>query len=75
MKDFLIFDYNEDKIVIRPTHKFVKHWNFNSKEKFEAYLAHFVGEIAEKNGLTKNDVMHIFPLVLRMLKSKSLWAE
>jgi hypothetical protein len=31
--------------------------------------------VAEKNGLTANDLQHLFPAVLRMLKDTSAWSK
>lgn len=67
-----------------PFHQFVGNWAFpcnaadSTNEEAaatEANLADAIARVAELNGLSNNDVMHIFPLVLRMLKSKSDWTK
>lgn len=57
------------------THKFIKNWAFEDGEKDEEMLAVYIAKVAEKNGLNIDNVYQIFPLVLRMLKSKSEWAK
>ena len=53
----------------------VRNWLFKEGEEDEATLAYSMAVIAEKNGLTNNDLLHIFPAVLRILKSDIVWAE
>ena len=48
-------------------------WEFESVD--EMNLAESMSIVAKNNGLSSNDMIHIFPLVLRMLKSKSKWSE
>ena len=43
--------------------------------KAECELADAMANVAEFNGLTANDLQHIFPMVLRILKSNSVWAK
>lgn len=64
-----------DKHTITPKHHFVGNWQFDAEEEDEAILADTVARIAEKNGLSNNNVSCIFPLILRMLKSKSAWSN
>ena len=47
----------------------------SSAAELEANLADAVARVAEHNGLSVNDVMHVFPYILRMLKSNSEWAR
>lgn len=76
MVDMLKFNYKKGGVKeISPVHPFVQNYVFPDGEDSEALLAHFTAEIAEKNGLDANDMQHIFPLILRMLKSKSEWAN
>jgi len=50
-----------------------KNWVFETKK--EADLADALAAIAEDTGISCNDLTHMFPLVLRMLKSKSQWSN
>lgn len=50
-------------------------WTFAHDEVEEAKLAMHLSELAEKTGISPNDFQHIFPMVLRMMKSKSEWAK
>lgn len=56
-------------------HDWVKNWNFTQDEYYESVLAQAMAQIAEKNGLGINDLPHLFPAVLRMLKSEIPWAK
>lgn len=75
-----------ETVQISPLHDFCKSWVFEhpndvnaGKEEeiadLEANLADAVCRVAELNGLSINDAMHIFPFILRMLKSNSRWAK
>lgn len=75
MNEILKFEYQKGKQQVFPAHNLVKNWLFTADEHREAALAHFMAEVAEKNGLGVNDIAHIYPLVLRMLKSKIDWAK
>jgi len=75
MNEIIKFEYKKGIQEVFPAHNLVKNWLFTEDEHSEAALAHFMGEVAEKNGLSANDIMHIYPLVLRMLKSKIDWAK
>ena len=76
MEDVLKFTYDRGgKQNVFPVNRLVKNWLFAEDEKDEAMLAHQMAIIAEKNGLSKNDIMHLFPYVLRMLKSEIDWAK
>lgn len=75
MEDLLKFEYHQDGRKVFPTHPMVKNWVFGDDEEDEALLAHFMAKVAEKNGMNANDVMHIFPATLRMLKSESPWTK
>ena len=50
-------------------------WTFDASNVDEMNLAETMSIVAKNNGLSCNDMLHIFPLVLRMLKSKSAWSE
>lgn len=67
-----------------PNHDFVKPWVFgftegNESDELraikEANLADAMARVAELNGLSRNDMQHLFPAVLRMLKSQSDWTK
>ena len=58
-----------------PTHKMINYWMFNEQEQDEAALANYMAAIAAKSGMDANDLQHLFPAVLRMLKSDSIWAK
>lgn len=60
---------------VYPAHPMVKNWLFTEDTKDEALLANSMAIVAERNGLTANDVSHLFPAVLRMLKSNSQWSK
>jgi hypothetical protein len=60
---------------IHPTHPNIRHWAFPEEHKDEAKLADAMAELAYNNGLSVNDLQHLFPAVLRMLKSNSDWAK
>ena len=64
-----------DKLgLLQPAEGSIKSWAFNQDEEDEAVLAVALAKVGEKNGLTVNDLQHIFPCVLRMLKSDSSWS-
>ena len=50
-------------------------WQFPLEEEAEADLANAIAAVAKKNGLSNNDMQHVFPHILRMLKSNSVWAN
>lgn len=54
-------------------HSFVYHWIFTEGEELEKELASAVAKVAEKNGMSANDVSHVYPAILRILKSDSPW--
>jgi len=54
--------------------KLVSNWVFEEDEGDEALLAKYVAGVAEKNGLGANDLQHIYPAILRMLRSDIYWA-
>ena len=63
------------KRMISPTHAMVKNWSFNLGEEEEANLADAMAKVGSKNGISTNDLNHLFPAVLRMLKNESSWTE
>lgn len=77
MKNPVFYTYNSDEKIIKlhPTHKMIKHFVFEMNEENELCLAHFMAKVAEKSGMRSNDLQHLFPAVLRMLKSESSWSK
>lgn len=67
-------EYNNGQVEVFPQHSFVKNWLFTSDEHDEACLAHYIAKVAEKNGMSANEVHQLFPAMLRMLKSKIDWS-
>lgn len=62
------------KYYISSKHKMIKHWGFSNYD--EMNLAEAMATIAEKNGVSVNDLQHLFPAVLRMLKdNNSDWSK
>lgn len=75
MEDVLKFEYEKGVQKVYPANWMVKNWLFQEYEKDEATLAHAMAIVAEKNGMSSNDLQHLFPAVLRMLKSDIDWAK
>lgn len=75
MKDALRFEYRKGVKSIYPANGLAKNWVFTETEEKEALLANSIAEVAEQNGLTTNDIMHMYPLILRMLKSDIQWSK
>ena len=74
-KKLVIVKFDNGNAKIYPTEKPADNWQFEEYEENEAMLAACVAKVAKANGLTTNDTHHVFPFILRMLKSKSVWAE
>lgn len=72
--EVLKFKYRKGIREVYPAHNFVSNWLFKDSEEHEAELAHHIAVVAEKNGLSPNDLMHLFPAILRLLKSESEWS-
>lgn len=75
MNDILKFEYRKGERQIFPCHTFVKSFLFTDAEEEEAAFAHHLAVVAEKNGMSNNDVLELFPAIMRILKSKSEWAK
>lgn len=75
MENILKFKYKKGVQEVYPAHEMVSNWLFTEDEHGEAELAYTMAKIAEKNGMNTNDLMHLFPAVLRMLKSNINWAK
>lgn len=48
-------------------------WTMETED--EADLAGSLFQEADKNGITINHFQHIFPAILRMIGSKSMWSK
>lgn len=75
MDDILRYEYRKGERQVFPIHPSVKNWLFDEQTEDEAKLAHFMAVVAEKNGMGANELHHLFPAVLRMLKSDTIWAK
>lgn len=73
--NILSFEYEKGVKIVRPAHHMVKHWVFTEDTQDEARLANHMAIVAEKGGMTENDLNRIFPAVLRMLKNESAWSK
>jgi hypothetical protein len=74
MNEILRFEYHKGSREIFPCHPFVRSWLFVDGEEDEATLAYSLAVVAEKNGLDVNNLYHLFPAILRMLRSDIAWA-
>lgn len=73
--------------VISPNHVTIKNWAFpftlsnedsersRIEATLEANLADAMARVAEIYGISTNELQHLFPSVLRMLKSNSRWSK
>ena len=75
MKDVLNFKWKKGIKEVFPVHPMVKNWLFTEDTEAEAMLAHQMAKKKKKSGMTANDMQHIFPAVLRMLKNDSAWSK
>ncbi len=75
MENVLDFKWRDGVKEVFPAHPMVKNWLFTEDTEDEALLAHCMAVVAEKSGMTANDLHHIFPAVLRMLKNDSEWSK
>lgn len=73
--------YVNRKTLASPEHKMIYNLVFEETENTTgeqavhlAELADALAYVAEGNGLTINDIVHLLPLVLRMLKVKHQWS-
>lgn len=72
-----IIDYSNgfEKPLLKPINKLVRNMYLNEGDEAEANLLSAIGEVAEKNGVSVNEINHLFPAILRMLKSDCSWAK
>lgn len=75
MKGVLKIKHVKGEQIVFPKNHLVRNWMFDENEHAEAALAHYIGEVGEKNGLSATDLMHLFPYILRMLKSNIAWSK
>jgi hypothetical protein len=77
MKDNQVLNFKWRKGVkeVFPAHNMVKNWFFTEDTEEEATLANAMALVAEKGGMNANDLQHLFPAVLRMLKNGSAWSK
>ena len=74
MDEVLNFKWRKGVKEVFPAHPMVNNWLFTEDTESEASVAHYMAIVTEKSGMTANDLQHIFPAVLRMLKNHSEWA-
>ena len=75
MENVLRFEYEKGVQTVYPAHPMVNNWVFTEDEHAEATLAHAMAVVAEKNGMGVNDLAHLFPALLRTLKSDIPWSK
>ena len=75
MEEILNFKYKKGETQVFPAHPMINNWQFTEDTEDEAALAHHMAVVAEKSGMSVNDLQHIFPAVLRMLKNDSPWSK
>ncbi len=71
----LKYKYQKGVKQVFPAHPMVKNWLFTEETEAEAMLAQSMAIVAEKSGMNQNDLMGLFPAVLRMLKNNTEWAK
>lgn len=84
----LQYQFTKDTVNIFPKHHSVRNWVFahkidpnaeDNREEIEvtleANLADAMARVAEIYGVSVNQLQHLFPAVLRMLKSNSQWTK
>jgi len=76
MSDIILkYEYKNGSKQVLTTHPMIRNWLFEEGEEDQALLAHHMAVLAEKNGMSGNDMMHLFPAVLRILRCSGRWAE
>jgi len=53
--------------------KITQDWLFETNE--EKMVADALGNMANTNGMSRNDFRNVFPAILRIVKHKSKWSE
>lgn len=74
-QDVLSYKWRRGVKEVFPSHHMVVNWMFTESTEDEAILANSMAVVADKSGMTANDLQHIFPAVLRMLKNESAWSK
>jgi hypothetical protein len=75
MEDILKYQWKKGVKEVFPAHPIVSNWLFTEDTEDEAILANAMAVIAEKGGMNANDLHHLFPAVLRMLKNNTEWSK
>ena len=78
MKNAQILNFTTNMLgerMVAPAHSAIDHWMFIEGEEDEAILANSLAVVGSKNGISTNDLAHLFPAILRMLKNKSNWSK
>lgn len=71
----LNFKWRKGVKEVFPAHPMISNWLFTEETEEEASLANAMAIVAEKSGMTANDLQIIFPSVLRMLKNNTAWSK
>lgn len=75
MSDVTVYRRTRLGVVINPVHENAKNMAFDDGEEEEASLAHWVSVVGTKNGMSINDIFHVMPYILRMIKSNCQWSK
>jgi hypothetical protein len=75
MEQILNYKYSKGEKTIFPANPLVENWSFREEQEDEATLCNAIAKVAEKNGFSPTDMHHLFPAILRMLRSKIEWAQ
>jgi len=75
LKNDIESDFVAGKQRFYPANKMARNWQFQEGEEDLAKLCNAMADILDANGMNANDLMNIFPLVLRMLKVNSQWSK
>jgi hypothetical protein len=77
IKDLISNGLKYKKTNCFPKHESVKNWQFeiNPEEICQANLANALACLATVTGVNNNELQHIFPIVLRIMKSKGKWSK
>lgn len=75
MDQILKYQYHNGVKTIYPTHPKVSNLRFEDGEQYEAILVNTIAHIAEKNGVDMDSLFYLNSAILRILKSKSAWAN
>lgn len=73
MEEILKFKVIDGEKYVYPNHPMVDCWMFEEDKKEEAMMAYSMAVLAKKNDVSLTELMHLFPAVLRMMKSDGSW--